>query len=181
MADKQVYQLTQRVLALSDVFPTQDVAGASGVGNNSIQDIVTLVVGSLTDIQNVKVSLSSAQLLALNTTPVELIPAPGLNKFIKIISATVVFNPVTTHYSTQTALPIAYISSSFITSAAGILGNSNSYSILQNCNIGAGVSSDNIANYINNSVVAGNTLVGSNPTGGDGTVDIYLSYYIITL
>lgn len=44
MANRQVYQLTARTLALTDVIPTQDAAGSLEAGKNTIQDVANLVL-----------------------------------------------------------------------------------------------------------------------------------------
>jgi len=41
--DRQIYALTGRTLALTDVFPTQDAAGATEAGKNTIQEVKNLI------------------------------------------------------------------------------------------------------------------------------------------
>jgi len=43
MANRQIYGLTARTLALTDVIPTQDAAGSAEAGKNTITDIKTLL------------------------------------------------------------------------------------------------------------------------------------------
>ncbi len=43
MANRQIYQLTARTLAKTDVLPTQNSAGSSEAGKNTVQDMVNLV------------------------------------------------------------------------------------------------------------------------------------------
>lgn len=47
MANRQIYQLTSRTPALTDVLPTQDNAGAAEAGSSTIQQIVNLTTASL--------------------------------------------------------------------------------------------------------------------------------------
>lgn len=47
MANRQIHQLTGRTLALTDVIPTQDAAGAVEVGKNTIQNVIDLVPQTL--------------------------------------------------------------------------------------------------------------------------------------
>ena|SRR5436190_11346884 len=44
MADRQISGVTARTLALTDVIPTQDAAGASEAGKNTIQEVKNLLV-----------------------------------------------------------------------------------------------------------------------------------------
>lgn len=50
MADQQLYQLAPRTLALTDVLPTQDNAGTSEMGSNTIQDVADLTISLLPNV-----------------------------------------------------------------------------------------------------------------------------------
>ena len=59
-------------------------------------------------VQNIKVTLTSAQILDLHNTPVELIPAPGVNKFIQLLSIYTYLDFNTTAYVTSPSGAIYY-------------------------------------------------------------------------
>lgn len=48
MANRQIFQLNSRTLALSDVIATQDATGVSEAGKNTLQDVKNLI-GGVTD------------------------------------------------------------------------------------------------------------------------------------
>ena len=59
-------------------------------------------------VQNKKITLTSAQILDLHNTPVELIPAPGANKFIVVLSLYSYLNFQTASYITQPNSDLKY-------------------------------------------------------------------------
>lgn len=123
-----------------------------------------------------KVTLSSAQILALNTTPIQLVAAPGAGKAINVISVSVRNNFGTTAYSSIGGLEVisasgsqeqAQVISAFLNSASSTFSRMQLFSH-QNVQI---VENDAL-----------NITVGvSDPTLGDGTVDVYVTYEIINL
>ena len=136
-------------------------------------------VGVQTDdctcVQSVKVTLSSAQILNSFTTNIQLIAAPGAGKFIDVHSIVIKYNYVTSQYATNTSANI-------------YIGNSN-YTVCNNININFSENTleklamiDNIAplSDLANKALIYEAITG-NPTAGDGTIDVYITYQIITL
>lgn len=127
------------------------------------------------NVQTVKVSLSSAQLLALGDTPITLIPAQGAGTLIRPICATVRNNYGTIVYVGGN-LGINYDGGgSWLTNQ--ITAHKNSDDVIQNVVLGA--NGNWYTSPINASVKiypAGGSII-----GGDGTVDIYVTYTTITL
>lgn len=71
-------------------------------------------INNLVEVKSLQKTITSAQLLALNATPVELVPAPGSNKLIEFVSA-VFHKPAGTAYAGIAAgedLAIKYTNSS---------------------------------------------------------------------
>ena len=126
--------------------------------------------------QQVKVSLTSANILTLNnSTPFVIIAAPGAGKLINVVSVFYVFNFVTTPYS-SVSLRAALDSSGFTvaTGLSNLLNASATTSARPNIS-GGGLTTSSLAN---NSLGLFTTLA---PTGGDGTLDVYVTYNVITL
>jgi hypothetical protein len=125
-----------------------------------------------TCVKPVKVTLSSAQILNSNTTPIELIPAPGANKVIVPLSIFISANYNTTQYTTNTSgriiLNDKVVSDLDISFAAS--GQYVTSIVVEN---------DLVYDLINQPLEF-DTQTG-NPTAGDGTLDIYITYQIIDL
>ncbi len=140
----------------------------------NLLDGITVLSGSNTgDLMiSVKVSLSSAQILSINTTPIEAIAAPGSGKIIIVHSmmSKLTYNSIT--YSGPAAIQCIYNGTTL------------------------GLASNNILTFGADKIVGGssatnlsmeeNTAVDlfaptSDPTLGNSTIDVYITYQIITL
>jgi hypothetical protein len=121
-----------------------------------------------------KVSISSAQILDSYTTPIELIAAQGAGTVVEVLSMKAKYNFVTTQYATNTACYLCYDSdySNTITDDIDISIASSAYRLLI-------FNSTQVSNIENESVTF--ATFSGNPTAGDGTIDIYLTYRVITL
>jgi len=130
-------------------------------------------IGGGSGILTTKVSLSSAQILNLGSVPVTLVASPGVGKFIQILSVTGRMNFGTVAYDTSTHLQV------FTGALAGIsftdqnlLGSR--FTINYAFNGPANVNTDE-------DVPVQIQVELANPATGDGTLDIYVTYKIITL
>lgn len=169
--DQQIYQLTGRPVALTDIVPTQDSAGASAAGGSTVQQIGE-AAGAITK----KITLTSAQILALNGTPITLVAAPGAGKIVKLLACSLQGNFGTVAYATNTTLRVKvgsldqqFVGGSFLAFSA------NSYTeIARSTSTASGISG--VANQPAQIYAAS-----GNPTAGDGTVDVYITYQIASV
>jgi len=124
------------------------------------------------------VSISSAEILSLNSTPKELIAAPGSGKMIDVMSVDCYLDYNSVAYATNTDLFISYGSS-------GAELHITSFQL-------AGGSFDYVTKLVLDNQVRWNLTVrentpisafvlAGNPTAGNSTVKIYLTYRIITI
>lgn len=130
--------------------------------------------------QSMKATLTSAQLLALHTTSVILVPAPGVGKTIKIISL----------FESNRAGAIAYVGGQ---THYFYIGEDADYLSLDQANLSSPLTSANNASSIGNpsAGISGFDKFGENlplkvktnsqTTLGNGEVDIYIIYKIVTL
>jgi hypothetical protein len=154
-------------------------------GITSITDVDAIVTYTLASIPveltKVKVSLSAAQILALHTTPVELIATPGASKVLVIESLFVVYNFVSAAYTSANSLIVddqAYGGGGmFKKTIANVLGLTASTIFSFNV-VGATSTSSPITLAVNKPYTV---ALASQVTAGDSTVDFYITYYTINL
>jgi hypothetical protein len=152
--------------------------GASDTKYPSVKAVKTYVDANagVSVIKNIKVTLSSAQILALNTTPVELVPAVT-GKLLVPQFLFQKYNHVSTAYTTSGLFRIGLGSITFGFSAFGaVITSADNAQGLNNFSYSQSTSG---LTYQNLPIILGATT--ANPTGGDGTLDLYLTYLEVTL
>lgn len=124
----------------------------------------------------VKVSLTSSQILNIFTTPKELVPAIA-GKLLKMKFIHQKYTHLTTPYTGGAVWKIGLgtISNAFSVVSA-VIGSADNSQSLQDFSQNLSASGQS---YEGLSIVIGATS--ANPTGGDGTMDIYLTYDEITI
>lgn len=154
----------------SNVAIPNAVSGDASLSNTG----VLTLVGSVRVITQ-RISLTSGQILALNGTPITLISAPGTGKAIDLLSASARLTYGTTTYAANTALHIRMntAGSDYLANNSNVLGHaSNAFGTFD--------LAEGVNNIIENKAVEV-FVSGGNPTTGDGTLDIYVTYKITTL
>ena len=127
-------------------------------------------------IKSASLTITSAQVLALNSTPLTIVAAQGAGTAIEVISASVKVDFNTTAYATNTTILIT-------TSGAA------QYQSLFNSAVLASASST--FNSVGKSALAGTNLISNAdltvtvgtgaPTGGNSGITVYITYRVITL
>jgi hypothetical protein len=148
---------------------TKVLSYGDGVTSEAIQK-----ADACTCVKTVKVSLSSAQILNSNTTPIQLIAAPGAGKIIVCESIIINSTFVTTPYSTN-------LDGLFTLGSGSVLSISNMLDFSSN-NIKqrrGTMGSENPSDVVNEALSY--TTQTGDPTAGDGTIDLYITYQVITL
>ena len=167
MAEKKISQLTAKTTELQK----EDLLNVSE-WNGATYD--TKSISGEGFILNTKVSLTAAQIKTANSVPVSLIAAPGVGKFIEVISASWRFN-----YGSATFdnLDIMYLK----------INGSTQDQFRKDSMIG--YSSDKFGSF-DKKIEATDSLkdnasltwvADADSTTGDSTMDIYINYRIITL
>ena len=123
----------------------------------------------------VKVSVLSADILSFFSTPKLLIAAPGAGFFINPISIGFMMKSGTTIYSTQTS--VLFSCGSSLGTIASVLDNTVSttkfFSAAAQNYFVINASNVNSALYMASPT--------SNPTSGNGTIDVYITYQILAV
>jgi len=125
----------------------------------------------------VKISLTSPQILALLSTPIEVVPAPGAGKAIHVIAAFGSLTFGTNAYTTFTDAVLtapSRVGSSFQNILSGFFGAGANDTLL-----GIRSASGGNQSPTNESLVIAGS--GGNPVAGDGTADVSVTYVIINI
>jgi hypothetical protein len=128
--------------------------------------------------QTVKISCTSAEILALNTTPKQILATPGAGKLYSISDILVVYTVGTVPYVGNVNLRVIYTGSTrpvaenalILTSTVNRTGNMAKSAITATA----------VTQYMTNTALVLTTETG-NPITGDGTIDVYVTYKIVTL
>jgi hypothetical protein len=179
---KDTIDYTTEQIAASELLVNKSINvttdGASDTKYPSVKAVKTYVDANsgVSVIKNIKVTLSSAQILALNTTPVELVPAVT-GKLLVPQFLFQKYNHVSTPYTTSGLFRIGLgsITLGFAAFGAVITSADNA----QGLNNFVYSQSTSGLTYQNLPLIIGATS--ANPTGGDGTLDLYLTYLEVTL
>lgn len=161
-----------------------DVSGTipltvNGIAADNAGNIVVPTGGGGGTVSTIKVSLPSSAILALNATPFELIPAPGAGKTINVLKVFFKYNFNTTPYSGGGGIAVS-LGSGFgsipVSNAiGGVLNNFQTSYAKPTMYTGSVVISFGYANI-------GLYLTAGLPqTGGDGSLDVYITYDVVTL
>lgn len=162
----------------ADIAFSTDYGVLQRSGNTLVTTLLTYNSFDPTSVVANKVAittLTSAQILASNTTPIAIVPASGVNTINVISSITVTCTFVTTAYATNTNVSVYYpsaIDKLFV--AMDLLGFATSgVSQLDRFYVGA-----QTFQYVANEILYLNTNSG-NPTAGDGTMKVTVIYQTI--
>lgn len=144
---------------------------------DSLKDYIdSSLTASASSVTTVKVSISSAEILNLNSVPKTLVAAPGAGKIIVPLSLLISKFFVTTAYTGSTSFTFGP-GTVFTTSISSSLGFTQDS--FEKVGLGNGGEHSNAAYGAN---VPLNIFVnGSNPASGDGNIIVYVTYTIINL
>ena len=143
------------------------------VVQNSItkQSTVNDVLGS-ENVRNVKISMTAAQIRNLGTSPIEAIPAPGVGKYIRLLKVDWNYMWGTVEFVTQ----FYYIGT---VTKGDIIEAPFYYYLDENLLKSSDGLDHNIQWYPNEAMII--NTAGDDSAVGDSTMDVYISYQIITL
>ena len=130
--------------------------------------------------QTVKVTIPSAQILAGNTTPVQLVAAQGSGLTAVPISFVEIYNYGTAAYATNTTQAIFYNGKAIATQ---FLAQISQLTLQQTANVS--LSAAIVSPVIQDTIASNEPIMWGiqtgDPTAGDGTIEIYLTYIVINL
>lgn len=127
--------------------------------------------------QTVTVHITSAQVLTLSGTPIQIVAAQGSGKTIQLVGLPLVkFTSGGTPYSVNTTLTLTFVS-------ASTFGYSNTTSLISSGNtllmFGANTTAANSS--IASNAAINLSVLGGNPTLGNGSLDVIITYVVINL
>lgn len=131
------------------------------------------------------VNISSAQILAMGTTPIELLPAAGANKYYDIDKVVVEYTSGASAYNFTDEIVLQINSNAVVlknllglTDTWFIVNDLNSYELTASAPIGGDVKVA-YGEAVNKGLTI-NTYNGTDPTDGDGTLRVKIYYKTIT-
>jgi len=165
--------------------PNSSLANSSTTVNGqncTLGSSCTIAAGA---ISQATITLSSAQILALHTTPIQIVAAPGAGYYIQVITSSyaLLFNsiayvnnypPVIFYGNNNTPAADPGSAAALITATGNYFYN-NGY----NSSAPTGTSAANISLYENKALYVG-TIVG-NPTTGNSTIMVTVNYIVVPL
>lgn len=136
-----------------------------------------VAVGGLT---TATVDITSSEILNIFTTPKQIIAAPGAGKILQVVSLMAYYKFGTTAYSASASFAFKY------DNASGAAVNISSLTMLDNAadalifpELATQTNDVLVTPYVNKNIIFTNTS--ANPTSGDGTLRIYVTYKTITV
>jgi hypothetical protein len=124
-----------------------------------------------------KLTIATADVLQLNTTPIEIVDAPGAGYAIEVISASMKMVYVSATYATNTSLEL--ITAGATNSQASTVIK-NSASTIRRFADATTLASATATQLVENAAL-NVTVASGDPTAGDSDITIYVTYRIITL
>ena len=171
-------------LESKDSFLVTDISDKSKTKVISWEDVLR----SNNLVQNIKVTLTPAQILDLHNTYIELIPAPGVGKFIQVLGIYQYLDFQTTPYITSVTLPPNPTTSQISVMYGDDIANINGSAQLVTTNILSSTESWYTATsnfpFLSNSISSWRPNEGlyafcqSSNSAGDSPINIYISYII---
>ena len=154
-----------------------DMASNSATKVPSQQSVKAYVdAGGANGIQTATVSVSSAEILALNTTPKQLIAAPGAGKYIQVLWGHIYLDYGGTAYTNETT-EIEYSTGQDI---VGTITGFLNVGVDTIRNIVGATGGIYAFSQVDNASVR-YRATSANPTTGNGTIQIVLAYRIVTI
>lgn len=146
--------------------------------NNAFQEVYT--IDDIRGYTETTVNISSAQILAMGTSPIELLPAPGVGKYYEVDKITFEYTHETTGYTIANRLYVyggdiyVFVKNSLIADGSNYVG-----SVVPAPSLVDTVPVFQLENGLN-SALTFSVEGGVDPTDGDGTMRAKISYKEIT-
>lgn len=125
--------------------------------------------------QRARVTLTSAQIKALNTTPITLVAAPGAGVYVSVDEIVATLNFGTTPYTGANAMEFRYTNGS----GAKVTGDAASAWIDSASSAAVKVIAAAVTPVANAAVVA--SVPTANPAAGDSTISLDIYYRLVTI
>lgn len=151
-------------------------AGYTTFGTAAINSRITVLEEN--QLYHTKVSLSSAQILTLNSTPVQIIAAQGAGTTIQFVAVLARMNFVTAAYATNTTFQLIFAGASLncVTNTALLISTATRTGYLPPTTLAGATNSQ----YYPANADLNATIATGNPTAGGGSIDLYIIYRVLT-
>ena len=129
-------------------------------------------------VYTVKVSVPTSGVTNLNSTPVVIVPSPGVGSFIEPLGATMYLHNATTAYSANTGVTIQFDT---LSSPVFNMGIADAPTVAGQFRACAPYKPNNGDSNIISNKNLNLWAPAGNPTGGDGALTIWLTYKVVSL
>jgi len=166
----------EKKVTFNDSVRITDGATNGYVLTSDSRGIATWQASGAGAVQTATVTLDSADIVSLHTTPVTIIPAQGAGTVIQLIAMTISMDYNSTPYATDVTLrllngvSVANQDGSCLSSASDYYANKN---LQSNYSVAGGNTFENVAVTM--------TTPTSNPTAGNSSVKITVLYTVVNL
>lgn len=143
-----------------------------------LDDLNDTMFGGSGQTLEASLAITSAQILTLNSAPLEIVAAPGAGKYIEVVSGSIAFTYVSTTYTTNLVLQLINTGAD-ISQLESQLGLSSTIS--KNTRFETQVTTPAASTQIITNTALKVKVKTGNPTIGDGTAIIKVLYRIVTI
>lgn len=153
----------------------------AGTGITVTNGSGSITIATASTILEATLTLTSGQIKALNSTPLTIVSAPGVGKYIQVVCVSGEYTAVSAAYTTNTLLQITASGATLVQAQnANLLLSTVSRNFVFDLVTGSATGSTTATQLLDNTALVVNVATG-NPAVGDGTMKLKVFYRVVTI